>query len=155
MQKYFNAEHALKSPAHITLQRPFRCDLREEESVCSMLSNFAAQQSSFDVQLSNYDHFGNSTLFIKVVDHAPIAELHNRLKACLRNELSFPEKGLNPNLHPHMTIATRDLEPGYFENAWDFFQSRQFSASFRVKSLFLLKHDGKVWDILEEFPFHA
>jgi hypothetical protein len=52
-----------------------------------------------------------------------------------------------------MTIATRDLTEKAFEKAWPEYRPRIFQAGFIVKSLFLLKHNGKFWEINREFLF--
>lgn len=52
-----------------------------------------------------------------------------------------------------MTIATRDLRPSIFNKAWPEFQARKFDESFEVKNMSLLKHNGTVWEILNDFSF--
>ncbi|MFM7858912.1 MAG: 2'-5' RNA ligase family protein, partial [Flammeovirgaceae bacterium] len=53
---------------------------------------------------------------------------------------------------PHVTIAFRDLRKPMFERAWEEFKHRNFKAEFTVDSIALLKHNGKHWNVIMEFP---
>lgn len=154
MKKRFDASHALKSPAHITLQMPFRREEEFESEIIETLQNFAVNQSPFALSLNGFDAFPPRVLFIKIEEHPPVQNLHSKLNVVLSNSLSFTEKEIKQQLHPHLTIATRDLHKAAFHAAWDEFKNREFRASFDVNSLFLLKHNGKYWDIFREFPFN-
>ena len=151
----FGAAHALKSPAHITLQMPFHWLESEEHLLEKCLRGFAARQVSQLVHLSGFDCFAPRVIFVKVEDHLPLQQLQCDLKKELVSQLGFPDPRPDPKFHPHMTIATRDLDESDFEAAWEAFQSRRFRASFHMRSLFLLKHNGKTWDLFMEFPFHG
>jgi hypothetical protein len=41
-----------------------------------------------------------------------------------------------------------------FKKACDEFKNFSFEAKFKAKSIFLLKHNGKTWDICHEFEFN-
>ncbi|MDM9631264.1 2'-5' RNA ligase family protein [Robiginitalea aurantiaca] len=151
----FGAAHALKSPAHITLQMPFHKLEAEEPRLITCLREFASREMPFHVTLDGFDCFPPRVLFVKIRDHLPLQELQARLKAHLISELGFPSPSKKRVFHPHMTIATRDLKEADFEQAWSEFNSRNFQDSFNVSSLFLLKHNGKFWDIYREFPYHG
>ena len=149
----FDVKHALKSPAHITLQRPFRRDESQEEKIIKALESFSKDQEVFEVNLSGFGCFEPRVIFINVADHKKTEQLHLKLNQVLLKNLDFLEKEMNIKIHPHMTLATRDLEKSLFYKAWEEFKNRTFTAGFKVKSLFLLKHNGKYWDIYREFPF--
>jgi 2'-5' RNA ligase len=153
MKRRFHAKHALKSPAHLTLQMPFRRNYEGEPLLIVELQNFAAKHSKFTIELNGFGCFSPRVIFIKVKDHKPIIDLHTNLKKVLVDELSFKENEISNKIHPHMTIATRDLTDKAFLKAWPEFEQRRFKASFTVKNLFLLKHNGKSWDIYKEFLF--
>lgn len=153
MRNRFRAGHALKSPAHITLQMPFR---KKEEEVSSMIQNlkeFATAQNGFEILLHGFDSFPTRVLFIRILDHEPVCRLYSRLQNFLQNKLGFNHKEPTHQFHPHMTIATRDLTDAAFHEAWPEFQQRKFRASFKANGLFLLQHNGKCWDVYKEFPF--
>ncbi len=149
----FNAQHALKSPAHITLQMPFRKAQNEEKQLTAELVNFATIQKSFYVNLSGFGCFLPRVIYINIEDHKPIRVIYEKLNYILLNQLGFEAKEVNQQIYPHITIAIRDLSKEMFYKAWSDFKDRKFDNSFEVKSLFLLKHNGKNWDIFKEFPF--
>ncbi|MGB5652238.1 MAG: 2'-5' RNA ligase family protein [Robiginitalea sp.] len=153
IKRRYGAAHALKSPAHITLQMPFHWLESKEPLLEKCLREFAAHQTRVMVNLNGFDCFAPRVLFVKVEDHLPLQQLQHGLKKALISQLSFLEPQRDSKFHPHMTIATRDLSASDFKAAWEAFQSRKFQASFCADSLFLLKHNGKTWDLLMEFPF--
>lgn len=153
MQKRFNAKHALKAPAHITLQMPFRIHENIGPLLIEILQKTAANQDVFELKLSGFDCFSPKVIFIKVVDHTPISPVHEKLIRLLKEKMELGEKEITQNIHPHMTIATRDLSAENFNEAWNEFKNKAFEGSFLCKSLFLLKHNGRHWDIYREFYF--
>ncbi len=152
MRDRFGAGHALKSPAHITLQMPFRMDVDKEDKITESLKHFASGEENFPIELKGFDSFPPRVLFVRIVDHQPLKEFHNRFKQSVVKELGLQDN--SPfEYHPHMTIATRDLSEEAFNKVWPELEHRKFNASFTAKSLFLLKHNGKDWDVYREFPF--
>jgi len=155
IKERFNAAHALKSPAHITLQMPFRRSVEDEPYLINTLQEFAAGQNALLIKLSGFDCFLPRVIFVKVIDHGPVISAHAQLKQALIDNMKFEEKEVTQNIHPHMTIASRDLDVEAFNKAWVEFEKREFKASFWAKSLFLLKHNGESWDIYREFLFKS
>ncbi len=155
MRDRFGAAHALKSPAHITLQMPFRRHLEEEAGIIQILQRIAVNHSPFQVALKGFDCFPSRVIFIRVAGHESILQLHKKLSFQLNENLNFTSKELTTKVHPHMTIATRDLSEGAFEDAWPKFQYRTFEASFQASNLSLLKHNGAYWEIYRDFSFEG
>ena len=153
LKERFNTTKALRSPAHITLQMPFRRSTQDEPYLMDTLQEFATVQKKFLVKLSGFDCFSPKVIFVKVNDHKPIISVHTQLRNVLSDKMGFKENVISQNIHPHMTIATRDLSGEAFRSAWSEFEKREFEASFLAKSLFLLKHNGKFWEIHREFLF--
>lgn len=153
MKAGYNAGHALKSPAHITLQMPFKRNSKEEPAFQSALRKFACGEESFAVHLDGYGCFAPRVIYIRITNPEPVRALHRRLKTVLAMDLNFDRSEIMGDVQPHITVATRDLSKESFSDAWPEFQNEEFRGSFNVHSLFLLKHNGKQWDILEEFPF--
>lgn len=153
MKERFHAKHALKSPAHITLQMPFKRNNEDEPLIIEELQNFASHQNIYNIELADFGCFSPRVIFVKVKDHKATSDLHTTLKKVLLDELSFKENEISNKIHPHMTIATRDLTDKEFLKAWPEFEQRKFKASFTVKNFYLLKHNGKYWDIYKEFTF--
>ena len=151
----YGAAHALKSPAHITLQMPFKRPPSEEKEICDRLKKFSSRERPFMVELDGYGAFAPRVIFIKIVEPAPVRSLHRRLRDVLLTELRFGSDEIMNDVQPHVTVATRDLTREAFAAAWPELQDEEFNGSFRAHSLFLLKHNGRNWDILEEFPFDS
>jgi 2'-5' RNA ligase len=155
MKRRFGASHALKSPAHITLQMPFRRPDSFETDLEKTLESLAKKQTGFELSLTGFDCFPPRVLFVKLQNQDCVINLHRQLQNVLKKQLGFSKKELGFRFHPHMTIATRDLTEEAFLEAWPEFSRRSFQARFPVHSLFLLKHNGKTWGLHREFPFRA
>ena len=147
------AKKALNSPAHITIQRPFRRDDDFEDLLVSNLKLFATDQKSFKVKLSGFNCFKPRTIFVDVIASQELNKLHQELNSLLTDQLAFEQKELSKNITPHVTIATRDLDKKEFYRVWPTYKNRVFNAKFTVRSIFLLKHNGKNWDTIQEFLF--
>ncbi|NEN93697.1 MAG: 2'-5' RNA ligase family protein, partial [Okeania sp. SIO3H1] len=52
---------------------------------------------------------------------------------------------------PHVTVAFRDLTKTNFRAAWLEFRERSLEFEFVASQLTLLIHNGKRWDIFQEF----
>ncbi|MCZ6595850.1 MAG: 2'-5' RNA ligase family protein [Bacteroidetes bacterium] len=154
MKERFNSKHALKSPAHITLQMPFKRSQDFEVALVNTLKTFANRQQAFLTELSGFGCFSPRVLFVKVNDHKPIAIMCRDLKKVLSDTLDFKSDKITSKFHPHMTIATRDLSKLEFNKAWPEYEKRKFSSSFWASGISLLKHNGKHWEIHREFSFH-
>ena len=153
MRDQFGAGHALKSPAHITLQRPFKRNPSDEGKMFSTLLSFAQKEKPFTVNLDGYGAFVPRVIFIKIVDPDPVRSLHRRLRDFLVAGLDFSRDEIMNDVQPHITVATRDLTREAFAEAWPLFMEEEFTGQFEVNSIFLLKHNGIDWDILREFKF--
>jgi len=153
MSERYGASHALKSPPHITLQMPFRRNSAAEWSMARELERFAENEPVFPVKLSGFDCFSPRVIFVQIENHQPIISLHTRLAKELGSALGFSDRELSKRIHPHMTIATRDLTVDAFLEAWPEFENRPFNATFQAESITLLKHNGKFWDVYKEFEF--
>ena len=151
----YNAGHALKSPAHITLQMPFKRSGADEQTIIDTLSLFAAGEAAFDIHLDGFGCFAPRVIFIRLSNPEPVIGLHRRLKPLLLDSLGFAESEIMKSVQPHMTVATRDLTKQAFAEAWPAYQDKAFTGSFSVGSLFIMKHNGRHWDVFREFEFRA
>lgn len=153
MRDRYGAGHALRSPAHITLQKPFKRDLNARRAISDALQHFALNEKPFTVELDGYGAFAPRVLYIKLKENRHITLLHERLKALLLSSLGFTPDEIMNDVQPHITIATRDLTKEAFREAWPEIRDEIFTGSFVARSLFLLRHNGRHWDILREFRF--
>lgn len=154
MSDRFRSSHALKIPAHITLQMPFRRPVSFEDPLCAELRQFSTVRQVFNIRINGFGAFPPRVIYLDIENPAPVARLQHDLQQLLKENLKFPGKELPNGFHPHMTIATRDLSKAMFNKAWPEFQKRRFSDEFTAGSLHLLKHNGTNWDLFREFEFH-
>ena len=61
----YGAKHALKLPAHLTLQIPFRMEEKKERLLLKELQKFAASQKVFEVKLNGFGKFSRNVDFRK------------------------------------------------------------------------------------------
>lgn len=149
----YGAGHALKLPAHITLQMPFKRRSSDEGKFSEELKRFSLAERGFMVIPDGFGAFQPRVIYIKITDPDPVRRLHRRLREVLLTELDFSLEEIKEEFHPHISVATRDLTRSAFSEAWPEFRDEKFTGEFWVGSIFLLKHNGRNWDILEEFPF--
>lgn len=150
----YDSKKALKLPAHITLEPPFKLSEKEEHKVCEPLKHFAENQKPIQVHLMNFGAFTPRTIFLKVKNQESVMKLHENLQQELKKSNFKKEGKKEQTFHPHMTVAFRDLEKEQFKAAWADFQNRKFETSFFAKKVFLLKHNGKIWEVYKAYNFH-
>jgi len=149
----FGAKHALKSPPHITLQMPVKRSWEEEGRISQHLRKFASELSSIDISLKGFGAFPKRVIYIDVANPDPIRQVHQKLRKLLRDQLDFEPNETEGRFNPHITLATRDLNDETFEQAWPQYQKRSFVHIFRADAITLLRHNGKFWDVYQNFSF--
>jgi 2'-5' RNA ligase len=148
----YGAAHALRTPPHITLVPPFPWPAREEGRLCAALKRFAAGAQGCDIRLEGFGAFRPRVVFLRVTPCAELAGLQAELESFFRCELCIGDAGnAGRPFHPHLTIATHDLEPDAFQRAWAEFENRPFSAAFRAGELVLLRHRREGWEVAGRF----
>jgi len=155
MRDNYGSKHALKSPAHITLIAPFRRDQQHENFITEALFRFAAKEVRFSIELDGFNSFEPRVIYVDVKQAPLIKKLHKDLCNYLLDQMLFHPDELKSKLHPHMTIATRDLSQEAYYSAWAEFEKRKYKAAFELASISLLKHNGKFWEIFKTFDFEA
>lgn len=141
--------HALKLPAHITLLPPFWLKDQLENDLLTALEAVTSNFIKFDIELKGFGRFDQRVIFIKLKDHEAVKRLHQQLQQSVSG--IFEELKKKESLHPHITLATRDLTKAYFLELWPGFQKRDFSGTFSAEGVTLFKHNGKRWEILRQF----
>jgi 2'-5' RNA ligase len=150
----YKSKGALKSPAHITLQMPFEWADKKKSKLLEQLKLFATTQNSFKYELQNFDFFEPRVIFVNVVKNEHLDILQKTLQDFLKQNLNlFGSDGKLRGFHPHVTIGFRDLKAPQFYEAKKYFSERTFYAKINCNSIALLKHDGKIWEVEEEFRF--
>jgi 2'-5' RNA ligase len=146
----YNLKGALRSPAHITLHRPFEWKEVKEHELIKSLKNFSFQKP-FSINLKNYNFFEPRVIYIDVSKNEDLFELHKQLKIFAQKELKlFNEVNDARGFKPHITIAFRDLKKPLFYALKTEFETKEFSNSFNYNGISLLKFEKK-WEVIHDF----
>jgi 2'-5' RNA ligase len=143
---------ALRSPAHITLHRPFEWKEEKEKALIERLNNFKFS-NELNIQLNNFSFFEPRVIYVDVVLSEALLKLHHNLKNFAKTEFKlFNEVNDLRGFHPHVTVASRDLKkPKFYELAAEF-KTKKLSGNFKCDSFSLLKLEKK-WEVLHTFNF--
>lgn len=145
-----NLRGALRSPAHITLHRPFEWKEKNEEALIRKLSEFKFEKQ-FLILLKKYGFFEPRVVFINVLNVERLIELHTELKHfCQKNLKLLNEVNDLRGFHPHVTIAFRDLKKLLFYELKKELENKDYANSFNYKGFSLLKFEKK-WEVIHNF----
>jgi 2'-5' RNA ligase len=158
LKNYFREKYdsraAFNAPPHITLHAPFLWDKQKEHLMISSLAEFSITQKSITLALSNFSAFPPRVIFIDVSNNVRLRQLQLDLcRFCEETLNVYSATSKHRSFHPHLTLAFRDLKRLQFNQAWEEFRTRTFSASFVVDKITLLSHNGKMWGSLKDFHF--
>jgi len=154
LAKQYDTHVALKSPAHITLYKPFEWKKAEEQQLQEVLEDFAKQQAPLEIELSGYDCFAPRVLFVHPVEHPLLTHIHQALVRSLKEKLGLKRYENYPKpFRAHLTIANRDISEANFNKAWATLQQRSYNRIFMAKGFVLFRHNGKNWDTFHYFNF--
>lgn len=150
----YNSKASLNSPPHITLHMPFKWRTDRENDLIQSLAEFSAGHQSFNLELLNFNSFPPRVIFIEAVKTEALEALYKDLHRFCKKELNlFNAAYKDQAFHPHLTLAFRDLKKHLFIKAWEEFQAKKYSAGFVVDKISLLKHNGKIWEVIQDFGF--
>lgn len=149
----YHSKHALRLPAHITLQKPFH--YIDESLLIESLSAFKTSLKPFEIRLEGFGAFAPRVVYVAVVEDRYLKDLYNLLQKWLVSKARFEHQWLSQTQFiPHITVAYRDLTKANFNAAWRWYNGRGFKAGFIVNTIDLWRHNGKHWDIIHKFnPF--
>lgn len=142
---HFDSGHALRSPAHITLEPPFKWDMDQLSMLESALKAFAEKASPFTIELNDFDVFSPKVVFVKVLKNKALWDFQYELTSFLRSDLNLLSDRPDRPFHPHMTIAFKDLRKEMFLKARDHFSKITYQRNIKADQICLLQHNGKVW----------
>ena len=152
----YNSHHAQKSPPHVTLQPPFHWQQEDSPTLEQKLSHFAKAQSPVPMTLSGFGAFAPRVIYINVLKTPQLLAMQKQLMTELEESLGIVHPASkNRPFSPHLTVAFRDLTKPNFRAAWQKFQQRSLYFEFTVSQLTLLIHNGKQWEIGNEFSFEG
>jgi 2'-5' RNA ligase len=151
--EHYDARQALRVLPHITLQVPFTAKPILENAFCTELTDFAAAQSPFDIHLDGFGavHLKNRRILYIHVEKSPALDaLHKKLIGFLRKEFGFSSMLARYGYNPHISVAANDLRGRELEAAWEEYQDKPFEATFRVNNLYIFRHSGTSWEVLQK-----
>lgn len=146
----YQSRHAQKSPPHITLQPPFAWEDANLPELEKYLQDFAQEQKSLTITLSNYAAFVPRVIYVNVNKTPELLILQANLTNYLQDNLVIINTGKTRAFVPHITVAFKDLTRQNFWAAWTEFEQRQLDFEFLADKLTLLLYDGS-WKIKSSF----
>ena len=151
-KEHYNSRASLNSPPHITLHMPFRWKEKEEKELEEQLQQFSQGNPQVAIKLDNFSSFPPRVIFINVVMSQELENLQKNLQRFCKRVLNlFNANYKELPFHPHLTVAFRDLKKPNYQRAWEEFQQKNFQAEFIADKVALLKHNGRVWKVHQEF----
>lgn len=154
----YDARRALRVLPHITMQVPFTASPALEKTLCPALSEFAASMTPFEIRLRGFGGFSftkRKVLYVNVEKNEGIINLHQQLMEFLRKDFGFSHMLARHGFNPHISLAFRDLSDLEFDMAMQEYGNRPFDASFQVRNLYLLRHTGTDWEVLQKCKLGA
>ncbi len=149
----YKSKAALRSPPHITLHMSFEWNEEKEARLVESLQKYSLTCSAVQIRFRNFGCFPPRVIFIEIEKSAQLDGMQNNLQRFCKQELNlFNANYKELPFHPHVTVAFRDLKKADFTKAWEEFASKKFEGEFTLQELSLLKHNGKSWDVLHQFP---
>ncbi|WP_226334985.1 2'-5' RNA ligase family protein [Echinicola marina] len=151
VKEMYNAKHALKSPAHVTLKMPFVWNERKEEKLSMLLSGFFSGYQSFPIVFKGIGRFGRRIMYARVSHGPELPVLQEELKRFCRRDLKLNEELSDKAYTPHMTLVYSDLKDRFFDECWGWIKEKGFYGEMQVKKVALLKKKDYRWTVLREF----
>jgi len=154
MLERFGCKVALRSPPHITLIPPFNMKEDLKANLVKAMDQFGLAHSHFHFEVKDFGSFPPRVIFINVILNEALRELHTSIEDHLTAEGQFPIKKETRPYHPHITIATRDLDKKDFHKAWPHFSHLSFYASQEVAGIVLLESSQAGWKPIHLSPLN-
>ena len=149
----YSSKHALRSPGHITLVPPFRCDPDNINLIMAELKKIADSSNPFDVELRGFASFPPRVIYIKPLKSRSLLFIYHNLKDALSTYI--PELiRMNRTFRPHVTVGFRDLSEEMYYKAWGMFKDKEFNRNFNADAIYVLKHFKDGWKIIRSFRFN-
>ena len=109
-----------------------------EDTISRWLRNICLKQKSFTITLNNYSGIPPESIYLRIMDTAPLLALAKELKIIDEFIRAGGCPGLQLVKRPQLTIA-RNLGPALYERAMADYSQKLFCESFEAIELVLLK----------------
>ncbi|MCC7522694.1 2'-5' RNA ligase family protein [Candidatus Uhrbacteria bacterium] len=152
ISKRFHVHAALKLPPHITLVRPF-----ESVAMPDFISDAIADAGDLlepqTIGTRGFAAFGNAVWFLDLEQRKRWFEVKAELEKRLRVTIAWIPEEYDIDVHFHLTLAYKDVEPQTHELIGRFLQTQPIPIKrIQFESYSLLQHDGMRWQEIERFP---
>src|SRR6185503_5689834 len=135
---------------HVTLQHTFRREPEIEKVFEEKLSVLARGIDPFSVSTNGIGHFDKSVIYISVMPNPDLETLYGNVREFLLKEMQFREEETAKEYKPHITLEKKLSKPEFSEH-WENIKLMSLPLTFPVRSLSLMKHNGRSWDELKRF----
>lgn len=151
-RQHYHSKASLNSPPHVTLYPPFLWGQEKLSLLKNKLSDFASLQCPVELRFDRYNAFKPRVIYWNVIPTPELMALRKELFYFLETELNLVNTVEKSRpFHPHLTVAFRDLTQTNFHLAWQEFEHQKIGLNCLVNHLTLLIHNGKTWEICQEF----
>lgn len=141
-----------RAAPHITLQPPFLWPIESVETLEGAIDQVASTQYPMSIQLSGFGCFAPRVIYIDVVKTPELLEMQNTLMTRMEKMLgSVDTKAQNRSFSPHVTVASRKMNPRVFKQAWGELEKRAVNVEFVCDRLTLLIHNTQRWNTHQSF----
>ena len=148
MEEKFGCKVGLKSPAHITIVPPFWMEEEKEQRLLEDVKTISSDMHQFPVTTNNFSAFKPRTIFIDVIVDVQLAGVKDSADRFFKDNEFYKIKIDTRPFHPHITIATRDLQKRAFQEAWSLFQQKEFREEWLASGLSVLRHNRRNWEVI-------
>lgn len=145
------ARAAMKSPAHITLVAPFWWPAERLDALSAHAAAFHFAPPKVSLRLDGFGHFGKRVLFVRVEAPPELQALQEAFNSHMRLMAGSTLKQDDRPFHPHVTIATRDMTPAAFRDAWEHFSRIEYGAAMDLDAISMMLQRPGAWDIHHSF----
>ena len=150
----YQSHAALRSPPHITLQPPFDWEVKDLPRLLEALHRFSQSHPSIPMTLDGFAAFKPRVIYINVKKTPELLAVQQALMSHLESGLNLVHySSKNRPFSPHLTVGFRDLTKPNFYRAWEELKGKEIYFDFMIEKLTLLSHNGKMWEIYQDFSF--
>jgi len=130
----------------------FKTDHHTIQQYIPRLKSLFASFSAFECQIRNFGTFPKHTIFAAIENPRPFKKIRQELYL-QRKHSNLLDRWAIPSqhIHPHVTVAYRDLTQENYDAGWAKYSQLQFSAEFKIDHVHLLQHKTR-WKSIFEFP---
>ena len=144
----FGIRGALRSPAHITIHRPFEWKEEREEELKQLVQKFNKNLKSITVTLKGFKSFDQRVIYVDVLPSDLLNALYISFRNNMRSELAITNEWNNSyGFTPHVTVAFRDLKKNQYETVMALLSNICIESTFGVEEISILKLEDK-WRVI-------